>query len=143
MLMRKPPRQNPTTQQVKAAFSIMDRLFAQLRTGEIDTIGDIPVIKRVEGIYSDLRPPLLGWIDTWEFILKETGDSIDLKPLFEIYLCLQDDKPMTRQMVNEGEKVQRRLRHIYSQQDIHLFARIAQQRQTAYAINKHFYLESE
>lgn len=71
------PVQTTVTYMLRA-FWPLDRLIADLRSGEISYAGLAPVMLDHDGSYGEIYPSLDGWCATFERIARRLNQTIDL-----------------------------------------------------------------
>ena len=119
----RPPRQpgkpiRPWPHEVRHVFAPVERMFDELRRGEITEIDGQPAFCDGEGNWFTVAPAIAGWVDTWQRLNQRLGLGIDLAPLQALGESLDTGAMLTVADVETAYQVIVRCREAYRVMDV-------------------------
>jgi|GEM_PF-1551402 len=103
----------PHIHQAYQTFAPLYQLLAVLKRGEIDAVGDRPIMQIWGGDRCEVCPALEGWVACWERIVAGESLPIDLTPLRQLYLALVAGELLTLELIQAAETVTDRCHAAY------------------------------
>jgi hypothetical protein len=95
---------NPRMKHALIVFQPVIDLFAELKTGFLDTVNDKPIFD-FHGEICEIAPALEGWSDCWQRISDAENLGIDSAPLKVMAERLNSGKELTENEVADGMKI--------------------------------------
>jgi hypothetical protein len=110
----------PHLDEVYRAFAPIEEIFDALRTGSVDSLGDIPVIRSESAnMYYEMAPSIAGWVDCWELMRVKLGFDVDLVPVAQLAAKLKSGEPLTVDELDAAYAAVDRCRRIYRSLDVY------------------------
>lgn len=95
----------PHMVQVMRTFAPIHDLLRELRSGEIDSVQGLLIMRDWGGGLMEVGPALDGWACCWERIVKGEELSIDLAPLRQLQRYLVNGVLLTPEMIDRAQQV--------------------------------------
>ncbi|QBC44432.1 hypothetical protein [Iodobacter fluviatilis] len=132
----------PTIFEVRSAFLLIDQMFDDLRTGQLEfaSIEGGPEYAVFRDKHDDrlpIVPALDGWINCWERLGKDMHFSIDQQPLRVLMQVLDiPDAYLTSEQIAAASAVVENQRRMYRTLDVYKVRSTAVTEQTAILLEK-------
>lgn len=124
----------PTLPQILEAFRLPEQIFAQLATGEVESIQGVPCfIDRTEasGTWYAIAPAMEGWLSLWERLVRRYALAIDLHPIEIVSRRLDTGAPITPEEIDAARRVLDRCRKAYRCMDVYVVGSLVKTEQVA------------
>lgn len=121
----KPKPRKPTIFEVRSAFILIDQMFDDLKTGNlefasIDGGAEFAVFTDIDGDRQPIVPSLDAWIKCWEGMGKEMGFEVDQADLRALVTRLEGADPqVTQEQIAAARAVVDMQRQIYRCLDVY------------------------